>query len=113
MSVLRLVGSPHVAPDEVYVDNLAVSHAHQRQGVATYLAQFVYEECRKLGIGILVADVMSSNHRVRGLVNNEGWEIIGRNYWVAPFTWPLFRTAGIFRVRKQIDPSPHACSLDR
>lgn len=103
VAVLRRSIGPRVAPDEAYLDNLVVAPAHRRQGIATQAAPLIYEECRRLGLKGLVADVMSSNYRVGGLFRQQGWAIIHRNYWVAPLTWPLFRTAGIIRVRKALD----------
>jgi len=105
VTILRRAVGPRIGPEEAYLDNLVVAPAYRRQGIATRAAPLMYEECRRLGLKGLVADVMSSNYRVGGLFRQQGWAIIHRNYWVAPLTWPLFGTPGILRVRKALDTS--------
>ena len=102
ITVLRLLGGIRLQPGEAYLDNLVVARAYQRQGVATSLADFFYEQSRSLGNHTIYGDVMSSNARVIGLFRQQGWEIVRRNYWLAPLTWPLLGTPGIFRIRKRL-----------
>jgi|GEM_PF-5329916 ribosomal protein S18 acetylase RimI-like enzyme len=101
-TTLHLLEGMKPGPQDCYLDNLVTDQAFRRQGIASRMARFVYELVRSWGKTTLWADVMSSNYRVIELLKKEGWEIVGRNYWVAPITWPLLGTAGIFRIRKQL-----------
>ncbi len=101
-TTLRLLEGMKLGPQDCYLDNLVTDQAFRRQGIASRMARFVYGLVRSWGKTTLWADVMSSNYRVIELLKKEGWEIVRRNYWVAPITWPLLGTAGIFRIRKQL-----------
>ncbi len=102
MWALRLFRSPKVGPQSCYVDNLVVNPTIRRQRIAARMALLVYDLARSQGKTEVFADILSSNWRVQGLVNAEGWEIVGRNYLVAPITLPILGFAGIFRIRKSL-----------
>lgn len=103
-TLLRLLSGPRLGPQDAYLDNLVTAQAFQRRGIVSRSAGFFYQECLALGKTCLWADIMSNNRRVIGLFQKEGWEIVGRNYWLAPMTWPLFGTPGILRIRKVLHP---------
>ncbi len=105
-TVLRLLSGPRLGPQDAYLDNLVTAQAFRRQGIVSRSASFFYQECLALGKSWLWADIMSNNRRVIGLFQKEGWEVAGRNYWLAPITWPLFGTPGILRIRKTLYPPP-------
>ncbi len=102
-TTLRLFGSMHLQTGEAYLDNLVVNKRVQHQGIAMRIVPSIYVEAQRLGCHLLYADVMSSNYRVIGLLKKANWEIVGRNYWLAPITKPLMGTAGILRIRKQLN----------
>ncbi|MBN1966830.1 MAG: GNAT family N-acetyltransferase [Anaerolineae bacterium] len=103
--IFRLLGGDALKPNESYLDNLVTARAMQRRGAGTQAAAHAYTESHALGKTFIVADVMSSNYRVVGLYKKEGWDVVGRNYWVAPITWPLLGTPGILRIRKELTNS--------
>ncbi len=102
ITILRTFSGPKLGPDDVYLDNLVTARTFQRQGIARQAAAFAYQQARRLGKAVIWADVISSNYRVMGLVEKEGWEIVSRTYWFAPITWPLLGAPGIYRIRKRL-----------
>ncbi|MCZ7543077.1 MAG: GNAT family N-acetyltransferase [Anaerolineae bacterium] len=105
---LRLFNSPKVRPDNCYLDNLVVAPEFRRRGIALDLAHGLYQAAREHGKREMFADALSNNERVFALIRLEGWEVVHRNYLMAPITLPLLGFAGIFRVRKRLDDDPPA-----
>lgn len=106
VNVFRFLAGVALNPDESYLDNLVTARALQRQGLGVKAVAHSYVESLALDKPVMVADVMSANYRVVGLYKKEGWEVVGRNYWVAPLTWPLLGTPGILRIRKLLSSTP-------
>ena len=84
-TVLGYLGMSMVL-DEGYIYNIAVDHAHRRQGVGSALLQTLVTHCKKHNFAFVTLEVRESNAPARALYSRFGFIKVGerKNYYTNP-----------------------------
>ena len=77
-----------VPPDEAWINNIAVSRAHQRQGTGQALLDHLLGAAHRAGARQVLLEVAADNGPAQRLYDRNGFEIIGvrRGYYQATNT---------------------------
>ena len=86
--IVGYAGLALVPPDEAWINNIAVSRAHQRQRVGQALLDHLLSIARQAGARQVLLEVAADNGPAQRLYDRNGFEIIGvrRGYYQATNT---------------------------
>lgn len=102
--VLSLLGHGRLAPDEAYVDELAVASWARRRGVARALLERCEAEARTEGRRRLTLWVTLDNDAARPLYDRAGFRETRRRRWIAGRL--LFGSPGAAFMARELAPPP-------
>jgi ribosomal-protein-alanine N-acetyltransferase len=81
--IVGYAGLALAPPDEAWINNIAVSRAHQRQGIGQQLLDDLLVTAREAGARQILLEVAADNGPAQRLYDRNGFEIIGvrRGYY--------------------------------
>ena len=102
--VLSLLAHGRLAPDEAYIDELAVAGWARRRGVAGALLRTCAAEARSAGRRRLTLWVTIDNAAARSLYEGAGFrEIRRRRWWTGRL---IFGAPGAILMERRLEPAP-------
>ena len=102
--VLSVLAHGRLAPDEAYVDELAVDAWARRRGVARALLETCADQARAAGRRRLTLWVTIDNEAGRGLYAATGFAEARRRRWLAGRL--LFKAPGAILMERRLAPAP-------
>lgn len=109
--VLSLLGHGRLAPDEAYVDELAVAGWARRRGVGRALLETCAAEARSAGRERLTLWVTINNGPARSLYETTGFREARRRRWLAGRL--LFRAPGAIFMERRLPSRPSPAHRSR
>jgi len=101
VTFLGLPLKERTAPDELYLESLAVSAGYRNRGIGRKLLDVVLEHAAAEGLTRVRLHVVEPNLKAKALYERVGFETSG--YWRVPFLWRrAFRWGGYYELIKRI-----------
>ena len=86
--IVGYAGLALAPPDEAWINNIAVSRAHQRQGIGQALLDHLLASARRAGVRHVLLEVAADNGPAQRMYDRNGFDVIGvrRGYYQATNT---------------------------